>query len=143
MTIRAAVDGDLEAVVALLGELHDPPDAVADAVMWAAMLEQAGRVVLVADDGGHVAGTADLLIVPNLTRDARSWMQIENVVVALRFRRRGIGRALMDAAEQQARDADCYKIQLLSARHRDDAHQFYAALGYEARAEGLRRYLDN
>lgn len=141
MHIRSAASEDLDALVVLLSELHDPPDARADPSVWRAVLAQAGRRVLLAEEDGVVVGAADLLIVPNLTRQARPWMQVENVVVASARRREGIGTALMARAGEHAREAGCYKIQLMSAMRRGDAHRFYAALGFEPKAEGLRRYL--
>jgi hypothetical protein len=43
---------------------------------------------------------------------------------------------------RRARDAGCYKIQLLSRKGRAEAHAFYNQQGLEPVAEGFRRYLD-
>ncbi|MFG3115377.1 GNAT family N-acetyltransferase [Streptomyces sp. NPDC048197] len=66
---------------------------------------------------------------------------VENVVVASSFQRLGIGRQLMEAAIQLGEAAGCYKVQLLAA---DEAyvHRFYEACGFNARAHGFRRYMD-
>jgi len=102
---------------------------------------QAGRHLLVAAIDGHVVGTVDLLIVPNLTRGGASWAMVENVVVDSGQRRRGIGRALMSDVYQRCQRIGCYKIQLLSNKHRGEAHAFYRSVGFEAVAEGFRSYL--
>ncbi|MDU0305263.1 MULTISPECIES: hypothetical protein [unclassified Streptomyces] len=46
------------------------------------MSTQRGRTVLVADADGIVAGTADCLVMPNLTRGGRAVLFVENLVVA-------------------------------------------------------------
>ncbi|MEV0573394.1 GNAT family N-acetyltransferase [Streptomyces sp. NPDC050392] len=141
--VRTAAEGDLPDLLTLYGELN-PDDAplsrTTAAAVWADMSRQGGRTVLVADADGAVAGTADCLVMPNLTRGGRAILFVENVVVAGSFRRHGVGRLLMDAAVRLGETAGCYKIQLLAA---DDAyvHTFYEACGFKALAQGFRRYL--
>jgi GNAT superfamily N-acetyltransferase len=141
VTVRAARDDDLGAVAALLAGLQDPPTVIADVDVWRAILAQPGRALLIAEVDGAAAGTADLIVSPNLTHGGRPHALVENVVVAPSHRRDGIGRALMDDVERRARDAGCYRIQLLSANPRTEAHAFYGSCGYERSAQGFRRYL--
>jgi len=75
-------------------------------------------------------------------RAARPFMLVENVVVTAALRRSGIGTALLDAVVALARDAGCYKIQLLSRASRHGAHAFYEARGFRTVAQGYRLYLD-
>jgi ribosomal protein S18 acetylase RimI-like enzyme len=141
--VRPATGTDLPALLALHSELNPDdaplPRASAEAV-WEAMSGQHGRTVLVADAEGVVAGTADCIVMPNLTRGGRAVLFVENVVVAGAFRRRGVGRRLMEEAVRLGEAADCYKVQLLAA---DDAyvHAFYEACGFRPLATGFRRYL--
>jgi ribosomal protein S18 acetylase RimI-like enzyme len=143
--IRAAGVEDLPALRALLEELHATPDpwddARAAAVLEAILGDPRRRLLIAEVDGGEPAGTIDVVVVPNLTRDARPYAVIENVVVAARFRRRGIGRALMDAAVEHARAEGCYKLQLISAARRGEAHALYEAAGFSDAFQGYRRYL--
>jgi GNAT superfamily N-acetyltransferase len=144
ITVRSAAGTDLSALLALYRELNpdDAPlsQASADAI-WAAISGQQGRTVLVADADGTLAGTADCIVMPNLTRSGRAVLFVENVVVAGRFQRRGVGRRLMEAAVQLGGSAGCYKVQLLAA---DDeyVHTFYEACGFKALALGFRRYIE-
>ncbi|MEA2383651.1 MAG: hypothetical protein QOH72_3622 [Solirubrobacteraceae bacterium] len=143
VAIRHAQRDDVPALLALYAELNpdDPSlDAATAASVWERIESQSGRAVLVADTGAEVVGTLDCVVLPNLTRAARSIMFVENVVVAGAHRRRGIGALLLDHAVGLARSADCYKAQLLSAAERP-AHAFYAAQGFVASARGYRRYL--
>ena len=143
ITVRAASEADLAALLALYAELHpgDPPlpSDVAGQI-WADIQAQGGRTILVALAGGAVAGTVDCTILPNLTRGGRPFMQVENVVVAQAHRRRGVGTALLAAAVTLARSRGCYKAQLLSRTDRTQAHRFYEACGFTPAAQGYRRY---
>ncbi|GAB1823131.1 N-acetyltransferase family protein [Herbidospora sp. RD11066] len=143
ITIRPATETDLPALLALYGELNPddaplPPEAAQR--IWTSITLQQGRTVLVADLNGAPAGTADCMVLPNLTRGGRSILFVENVVVAAAHRRRGIGRLLMDAVAELAESAACYKIQLLAADDQQ-AHTFYQACGFRPLAQGFRRYL--
>lgn len=148
--VRPARPEDLGALRALLGELHADDawdDGAARAALGAILADPRRRLLLAFaeddDTGGPAApaGTVDVVVVPNLTRGARPYAVIENVVVAERFRRRGIGRALMDAAVEHARASGCYKLQLISGGARGDAHRLYAAAGFGSDFHGYRRYL--
>jgi GNAT superfamily N-acetyltransferase len=135
-TVRSAFESDLPALLTLYSELNPDdaplPRASADAI-WTAISKQQGRTILVAEVDGSVAGTADCIVMPNLTRGGRAILFVENVVVADSFQRRGVGRRLMEAAVQLGESADCYKVQLLAA---DDeyVHTFYEACGFKATA---------
>ena len=147
--IRIATTGDLPALLGLLSQLRRPgpempePPGGSDVVsVWAAILADERRTLLVAEVDDEIVGTADMIVVPNLTHGARPVAFIENVVVEEERRGAGVGRALMVECEARALDAGCYKIQLLSALHRTAAHRFYESLGYEATSRGYRRYFD-
>lgn len=143
VTVRPASEAELPELLALYGELNPDdaplPRASAEAV-WQAVAGQRGRTVLVADAGGAVAGTADCLVMPNLTRGGRGVMFVENVVVAGAFRRTGVGRRLLEAAVRLGEAEGCYKVQLLAAED-EYVHAFYEACGFSALAQGFRRYL--
>ncbi|QUQ63832.1 GNAT family N-acetyltransferase [Kutzneria sp. CA-103260] len=143
--IRSAVEADLPALLALYAELHPADPTLTPAVAlraWRAIEAQAGRTVLLAEVDAVAVGTVDCTTLPNLTRGARPFMLVENVVVTASRRRSGIGSALLDATVALARETDCYKIQLLSRGTRLDAHAFYEARGFQTVAKGYRLYLD-
>jgi ribosomal protein S18 acetylase RimI-like enzyme len=145
IAIRRAAEADVPSLLALYAELHpdDPaPSTQAAVSAWRAIEAQAGRVVLLAESGDAVVGTVDCATLPNLTRGARPFMLIENVVVSTGRRRLGVGAALLEAAIALARRTHCYKIQLLSRASREAAHAFYESLGFRPVAQGYRVYLD-
>ncbi|MFJ7345706.1 GNAT family N-acetyltransferase [Streptomyces sp. NPDC101110] len=143
INVRPADEADVSALLALYSELNPDdaplPQSSADAI-WAAISRQQGRTILVAEAAGTLVGTADCIVLPNLTRGGRAILFVENVVVSGSFQRRGVGRQLMETAVRLGESERCYKVQLLAA---DDeyVHTFYKACGFQALAEGFRRYL--
>lgn len=145
IAIRPAAEADLPALLALYAELHpdDPVLSLPAALRtWRAIQAQAGRTILVAESDSTPVATADCATLPNLTRGARPFLLVENVVVTTALRRSVIGTALLDAVVALARDAGCYKIQLLSRASRHGAHAFYESRGFRTVAQGYRLYLD-
>jgi ribosomal protein S18 acetylase RimI-like enzyme len=145
ITVRPASQADVPALLDLYAELHPadlPPSADTALDVWRAIEAQRGRTVLVAVSAGTVVGTVDCAVLPNLTRGARPFMLVENVVVTAGCRRMGVGSALLEAVVSLARQTDCYKVQLMSRAERHAAHAFYESRGFGAVAQGYRRYLD-
>ena len=148
MRVRDARSGDLSALVELYRQLVVDDDADAQALggevglrVLEGMISQPDRNLLVAEGDGVVLGTADQVVVVNLTHGGRPWCIVENMVVDEWHRRRGVGQALMAEVLRRARAVNCYKVQLLSRRVRTDAHDFYRAIGFEDSAVGFRLYL--
>jgi GNAT superfamily N-acetyltransferase len=57
--------------------------------------------------------------------------RIAALVVDAEHRGRGIGRALVDELEAEARQRGCGLLFLTTSERRDDAHAFYEQLGLE------------
>jgi GNAT superfamily N-acetyltransferase len=147
--VRAAREGDLDALLALYAELGEGDSAREPASRATAeptlrtTLADPLRTLAVGELDGTVVGTADLIVIPNLTHRGDPWAVVENVVVAASARRRGVGRALLAHLVDVARDAGCYKLQLLTGKQRVEAHAFYAAIGLRPLAEGFKLYFDD
>lgn len=146
--IRRASPSDLSALLSLYGELAGAKvtavggDRASSEPLLTEILADPRRTLLVAVRGDQLIGTTDLLIVPNLTHRGKPWAIVENVIVAGTARRTGVGRALMEQVIELAREAGCYKLQLVSGKHRSEAHSFYRSMGLEAVAEGFKIYFD-
>lgn len=106
------------------------------------MLRTDSLRVYVAEADDQLVGTATLLTMPNLTYACQPTAFIEAVVVRTPWRRQGIATLMLQYLLEDARAAGCSKVQLLShKRHAaDGAHELYETLGFEAEAEGFRRY---
>ena len=147
-TVRIARTDDLLRVLGVYAE-RDPGGRMParasklEQTTWNQMTETPGLAVYLAELDGAAVGTATLLMMPNLTYGCAPTAFIEAVVVRFDHRRRGIATAIMRRLLDDARNAGCNKVQLLShKRHRTDgAHRLYTGLGFEPEAEGFRLYL--
>lgn len=92
-------------------------------------------------DAGDVVGTAQLTLMPGLTRGGALRLQIEGVHVANRLQGRGIGSAMFAWADEVGRGAGAKFAQLTSDKMRADAHRFYERLGWVASHEGMKKNL--
>ncbi len=70
------------------------------------------------------------MTVPNLTREARPFAVIENVVTHSAHRNRGFGRAILRAAVAAAKNAGCYKVHLATGSKRESTLRFYEGAGF-------------
>lgn len=148
VVVRRATQSDLGALLSLYEELAGtkltaaPGDRANSEPLLAEILADPRRELAVALLDGQLVGTADLLLVANLTHRGEPWAIVENVIVAGSARRTGVGRALMAHLIELARGAGCYKLQLVSGKQRAQAHAFYRSMGLDAVAEGFKIYFD-
>lgn len=93
-------------------------------------LRVVGDRVVVAELDGAVVGLAHLQVTPALERD-RPAAKLGALVVDEAQRGHGVGRALVEAMEAEARLRGCELMYLTTAERRDNAHGFYERLGLE------------
>ncbi|MGH6998059.1 MAG: GNAT family N-acetyltransferase, partial [Phenylobacterium sp.] len=131
--VRPATADDLSGVLALYRQLN-PGDRVLDvagaAPVWAAVLGSGLTTPFVAEIEGRLVSSCTLAIVPNLSRGARPYGVIENVVTDEGHRRSGLGRAVLEAALAKAWAADCYKVLLATGSRRESTLRFYEGVGF-------------
>lgn len=128
--VRDARPADVEALAGLMTDLGYPSSPEN-------MRERFGRIsthpayhTLVAEHGGCVIGMAGLETGHYYGMDG-GYARISAFVVADIYRRRGVGGALLRAAERRARREGADDIFLNSGTHRPNAHSFYEESGYE------------
>jgi GNAT superfamily N-acetyltransferase len=135
LNLRVVAPMELHELVELYSHVHpasDPrPRAAADESVWAQVLAQPGLTVFVADHGGRLVSTCTLIIVPNLTRGARPYAFLENVVTHPDCRRRGFGSAVVRHAMSQAWQRNCYKVLLQTGSRQEETLKFYESVGLE------------
>lgn len=86
---------------------------------------------MVAEADDRLISTCVLVIVPNLTRGARPYGLIENVVTHPSYRGRGIGTRLLQHALDSAWRRNCYKVMLLTGSRREETLRFYELAGFQ------------
>ncbi len=132
--IRTARADDLAQIVALYRHLHaDDAPVSADALeeQWRAIVDDPRVCCIVAVEDGLIVASCTLVVVPNLTRGARPYGLIENVVTHVAFRRRGLGRRVLHHALAMAWAQRCYKVMLLTGSREESTLRFYERAGFE------------
>lgn len=134
LKIRAAQDSDLGAVLDLYRHLHaDDLEASREDLSraWKETMNSPGVTLFVGDTDGEIVTSCVLAIVPNLTRGARPYGLIENVVTRADQRNEGLGSAILRHALEAAWEAGCYKVMLLTGSSRDSTLRFYEEAGFK------------
>jgi GNAT superfamily N-acetyltransferase len=136
--IRPLQQADLTALLPLYRALHpadaESPAASVDAA-WQLMLADPKIHLLGGLAGNDLVCSCMLLIVPNLTRGCRPFGLIENVVTAAHYRRQGLGRQLLQHAQNLAWAANCYKLMRQTSRVDAATFAFYEACGFTRNAK--------
>ena len=139
LLIREAREDDLPAILVLLaadvvGGHADTtePDALPDyARAFRQIVESPADTLYVAEVNGDVVGTFQTTLITTLLGRGARFMKIEAVHVRPGTRGKGVGRAMMRFAIEQAKQAGARSVQLTSNKARHAAHLFYERLGFE------------
>jgi ribosomal protein S18 acetylase RimI-like enzyme len=139
LMVRPAAREDAHGLSELLGVLGYPcpPEEAAQRVM--ALRHDPEQTLLVATEGpaGRIVGLVCCDVSYYLPLGAPT-CRITALAVSEDAQRHGVGRLLLREAELLARGAGAVRIELTSASHRLEAHEFYRRCGYE---EGALRFI--
>ncbi|AZM87710.1 GNAT family N-acetyltransferase [Streptomyces sp. W1SF4] len=151
LTLRLATRTDLPVVLALLADedrVVDPAtvtvtEAYEDAFAEIDADPRNEMLVLVEDadgqgEGGTVVGCLQATYIPGLGKGGAERALIEAVRIRADRRGGGLGRVLMERAMTRARERGCGLVQLTSNKQREDAHRFYAGLGFIRSHDGFK-----
>src|SRR4051812_40587305 len=127
--IRDATDSDADALAALISDLGYPTEAIDIPRRLQRFCANGACRVLVAVAGNRVAAFAAIELTRPIHHD-HPVAHLSAFAVATGARRNGIGRQLLEAVEESAREAGCQHAVVTSAEHRADAHAFYPAAGW-------------
>ena len=116
----------------LMAELGRPAvaaDPAEQRAVYQAYLADPNTSVFVAELDGELVGAAGLVVRARLNwPTAEAW--ISDLVVLPDRRRRGAGRALLDACTAYARSRGCHLVRLDCGVCRSEAHELYEAYGF-------------
>jgi GNAT superfamily N-acetyltransferase len=136
LVIRTAEDRDAEAIAALTETWGHPLSRDEVRLKIHSFAQTAGHQFLAAEMAGAVVGFAAMNTALSPGRPGRIG-SISGMVVAAQYQRQGIGRRLVDSAEDWLRAQGASYVRVTTASHRaQTAHRFYRALGY--RQTGVR-----
>ena len=140
LTIRDATAADGAAIASLLGQLGYETEATAVAPRLERLVIVGDRVVVAVTED-EVVGLAHLHASPTIEHE-RPAAKIGALVVDESHRGEGIGRALVEAMEAEARARRCVLLFLTTAERREDAHAFYRRVGLEETGSRFTKTLD-
>lgn len=128
LRVRAATADDADALAALLGQLNnvtlDPADFADNLAV--ARKAKAGMVVA---ELGEIVGCCGWAVVATVHRGAIGRLTV--LIVDKRHRRRGIGTAMLAAAEAALIKAGCQQVEAMSDITINNSHNFFRSLKFE------------
>jgi GNAT superfamily N-acetyltransferase len=126
--VRVARRSDVSALAALSGELGYPVEVAEMSRRFNAVADRADQAIFVAELDGAVAGW--IHIAERRLLEASRQAEIMGLVVQATARGRGLGRALVRAAERWAFMRGLDTVVVRSNIVRPESHPFYVTLGY-------------
>jgi GNAT superfamily N-acetyltransferase len=127
--IRPVRAADAPRITGLLAELGYPGELGVVTRRLAAILRSDTQRVLVAAGGSRIDGYVSAERRPALPHQ-EELLEITGLVVDAAARRSGVGRALVEAAEQWAARQGLRTIVVRSNVARPESHPFYEGIGY-------------
>lgn len=134
--VRDAEVDDADAIAGLCGELGYPEETLVLKTRIKKLSKRMNDRVLVAVRESQVVGVLSLHIMSMFHLGGRV-CRVTSLVVSEQYRKKYIGRRLMDMAEAYARASDCVQVEVTSNDRRADAHAFYDRLGYTAESQSF------
>ena len=89
----------------------------------------------IAKEKGKIISSCYICIIPNFTHGGKSIGFIENVVTDESYRKKGIGKRVIENAIKYAKEQNCYKVVLQSESKRTGAHNFYEKIGFDGKSK--------
>jgi GNAT superfamily N-acetyltransferase len=131
---RAARADDLDSLLALFRASEvsthaEPRERVLR--IWSDTLSRESVAVFVSEVASGIVATCMLITAPNLLRAGRQHGFLENVVTHPNHRGQGHGRAVVQAALQEAWARDCHHVLMQSGRADPRVHRFYEGCGFK------------
>jgi len=134
-TVRLIKFNELEKLLELYKHLNkdDPKIIVDESIkkLWNEIYEDLNTFYIVVDIEGEIVSSCMLTIIKNLTRNARPFGLIENVVTHSNYRKKGYGRKVLSKALEIAWEKNCYKVMLLTGSKKEETLRFYENAGFK------------
>lgn len=130
INVRRATENDATPISGLLNELGYSLEVAHVKKNIMLLSSSSSDTVLVAEAGSSIAGVISFHVIP-LFHVVGNLGRISSLVVSSQWQRHGVGRKLVQAAEDFGWSRGCLRIEVTSGDQREGAHTFYQRLGYQ------------
>jgi len=130
LTVRAPEIGDMEALAELMTQLGYPTRTSEMQMRMETILANKHYATFVAVSGGKVCGMIGTRISYSFEHNNPGGT-ILALIVSEKMRGRGVGEALIKAAENDLAQKNIRRLAVYTHFRRTRAHEFYEKLGYE------------
>jgi GNAT superfamily N-acetyltransferase len=132
--VRLIKFDELEQLIELYQHLNkDDPKLEIDPSLkqlWRDIFDDPNLYYLVIAEDGMLVSSCTFAIIKNLTRNARPFVLIENVVTHEKYRNKGYGTAILKRVVEIAKEIGCYKVMLMTSRKEESTLKFYEKAGF-------------
>lgn len=97
---------------------------------WNEILSDPNLFYIVIEEDGKIVSSCTLAIIKNLTRSARPYGIIENVVTHPDYRNKGYATTVLNKAVEICRKRGCYKVMLMTSSKEEYIFRFYENAGF-------------
>ncbi|ENM5906449.1 GNAT family N-acetyltransferase [Vibrio mimicus] len=137
ISIRAVVQNDMDAVIDLLQSMSEFKPSKSDFLpIWNSFCEQSNVHSLVAVMDSQIVGYGSIVIETKIRGGKVG--HIEDIVSHSLFRKKGIGKAVVDALFDVAQVNGCYKVALQCKEHNV---KFYEKCGCEVSGVAMQMFV--
>ena len=138
ISIREIVQSDMDAVIELLQSMSEfKPSKSEYLPIWNSFHQQSNVHSLVAVIDNQIVGYGSIVIETKIRGGKMG--HIEDIVSHSRFRKKGIGKAVVDALLNIAKENGCYKVVLQCKEHNI---KFYENCNYKISGVAMQVFID-
>ncbi|WP_240950915.1 GNAT family N-acetyltransferase [Methanobacterium subterraneum] len=133
---RLIKESELEQLLSLYKYLiPEDPKLEIDSTLkkyWDDILSDPSLFYVVAEEEGRIVSSCNITIIKNLTREAKPYGLIENVVTHPDYRNKGYGVLVLKKAVEIAENKNCYKVMLMTSKKDEKTLHFYEKAGFDS-----------
>lgn len=133
--VREIYNNELNDLLTLYLDLHETsiPNMNDNLIKtWDDIINDENYHIIVNVVDGIIVSSVTCVIIPNLTRNARPYAFVENVVTKKEYRNKGYASECLEYASAISKNKNCYKMMLLTGAKDKETLSFYEKSGYNS-----------
>jgi Acetyltransferases len=131
MMIRNLEIGDMESLSKLYYQFwNEDSDVIKMKNKFSDLQNNDAYIFLCAVEGNLLVGSVMGVVCEELYGNCRPFLVVENMIVDSNYRKRGIGKMLLEELEKQAKIKECSQIILVTDTEREAACRLYESMGF-------------